>query len=199
SPERLVAAGVTLPHDDTITRTEGGAVVVCSRLAGVTAYDLLGSEQQLQPLLAKLAEQGLLEVDGAALNCVRIAAGTPWFHDDLVADIIPLEALLKSHVSVTKGCYPGQEIVARITNRGQVSRKLVRLTAPAGPAPAPGAELSGCAPHEGKAAGLVTSSCIDPVDNSVQALGYVRRLFFKSQTPLTAGGLALQVHSLDGD
>ena len=42
--------------------------------------------------------------------------GVPWFGADLSGDIIPLEALLDDSVSITKGCYPGQEVVARIKN-----------------------------------------------------------------------------------
>ncbi len=195
----LRAAAVELPEADRITHTNDGVAAVCSRLAGVPGYDLLGSDEALDRLLAGLSSQGLAEVSVAALDCVRIAAGVPWFANDLAGDVIPLEALLDDHVSVTKGCYPGQEIVARITNRGQVSRKLVRLSAAAGSAPAPGTELQGCGQSEGKSGGLVTSSCIDPVDGTVHALGYLRRIFWKSQTQVTAAEQTFEVHSLDSD
>lgn len=195
----LKAAGVELPEGDRITRTNEGVAAVCSRLAGLPGFDLLGSDDAVDSLLASLSSQGLAEVGVAALDCVRIAEGVPWFANDLAGDVIPLEALLDDHVSVTKGCYPGQEIVARITNRGQVSRKLVRLSAAQGSAPEPGAELLGCGQSLGKTGGQVTSSCTDPVDGTVHALGFLRRVFWKSQTQVTAGDQTFEVHSLDGD
>ena len=197
--DALKAAGFELPQNDQITHTTEGVAAVCSRLSGVPGYDLLGRVAALQTLLDTLSSQGLSEVSVDALDCVRIAEGVPWFANDLAGEVIPLEALLDDQVSVTKGCYPGQEIVARITNRGQVSRKLVRLSAAEGSAPAPGTELLGCGQRLGKTGGLVTSSCTDPVDGTVHALGYLRRVFWSSQTQVTAGELTLEVHSLDGD
>ena len=197
--ETLQAAGLTLPQGDGITHIGRGVAVVCSRLSGVPGFDLLGSDEALQTLLDTLSAQGLAEVSVAALDCVRMAEGVPWFTNDLAGEVIPLEALLNDHVSVTKGCYPGQEIVARITNRGQVSRKLVRLSATEGAAPAPGTELLGCGQSLGKTGGVVTSSCTDPTDGSVLALGYLRRVFWKSRTQVTAADQTFEVHSLDGD
>lgn len=197
--EVLLSAGLAPPRDDTITHTGDGVSLLCSRLAGVPGFDLVGHHTALQRVLGTLSAQGLDEVPRSALDCVRLGRGVPWFANDLAAEVIPLEALLDDHVSVTKGCYPGQEVVARITNRGQVSRKLVRLTAARGPAPTPGTELLGCGPSNGKTAGLLTSSCVDPGDGTVLALGYVRRVFWKSGTTVSAAGQTLEVHSLDGD
>lgn len=68
----------------------------------------------------------------------RILAGEPWFGRDVDDSTIPQETgLVDQAVSFTKGCYLGQELVARIDSRGHVNRRLCRLTG-AGPAPSPG-------------------------------------------------------------
>ncbi len=63
-----------------------------------------------------------------ALNALRLEAGVPWFPLDFNDAMIPHEAVLENtHISFSKGCYTGQEIVERVRSRGQVNRKRVRL------------------------------------------------------------------------
>lgn len=63
-----------------------------------------------------------------ALNTLRLEAGVPWFGYDFDSSVIPHEAGLEnSHISYTKGCYTGQEIVERVRSRGHVNRKLVGI------------------------------------------------------------------------
>ena len=58
-----------------------------------------------------------------ALSAQRLVQGTPWFGYDFGEKQIPHEAGLEvSHISYTKGCYTGQEIVERVRSRGQVNR-----------------------------------------------------------------------------
>jgi folate-binding protein YgfZ len=75
----------------------------------------------------------------------EIRAGRPLItaatQDQFVPQMVNLETL--GGVDFKKGCYPGQEIVARAQYRGQVKRRMVRLPAPAGSAPRPGEELNG--------------------------------------------------------
>ncbi len=61
-----------------------------------------------------------------ALNALRLEAGVPWFAADFNDAMIPHEAALENtHISFTKGCYTGQEIVERVRSRGHVNRKRV--------------------------------------------------------------------------
>jgi folate-binding protein YgfZ len=63
-----------------------------------------------------------------ALSGLRLAQGVPWFGYDFGEKQIPHEAGLQdSHISYTKGCYTGQEIVERVRSRGQVNRQRARL------------------------------------------------------------------------
>lgn len=82
-------------------------------------------------------------VDAAGFEAARIEAGRPRFGVDITEDLYVFETpLLARAVSFTKGCYPGQESVARTVNLGAPKRKLARITFPSG-APSAGAELDG--------------------------------------------------------
>ena len=101
--------------------------------------------------------------DPAELEALRIEAGTPAWGKELDGTILPAEAGLdETHVSFTKGCYPGQEPIARLHFRGRANRRLHVL------------EVAGAKPgdeivHDGKVVGRVTSAAAG------RALGYVRR------------------------
>jgi folate-binding protein YgfZ len=107
-----------------------------------------------------------------ALNALRLEAGIPWFGYDFGEKQIPHEAgLEKSHISYTKGCYTGQEIVERVRSRGQVNRvrALFKLVAPNLPA----AETPIL--FEGNEVGHITRAAESPFFQSVVAMGYMRR------------------------
>jgi folate-binding protein YgfZ len=101
-------------------------------------------------------------VKAGELERARIEAGVPAWGKELDDTILPAEAGLdETHISFTKGCYPGQEPVARLRHRGHVNRRLRVLEVESAQ---PGDEIE----HEGKAVGRVTSA-VPGV-----ALGYVR-------------------------
>src|SRR5437764_777092 len=102
------------------------------------------------------------------LELRRVAAGVPRWGRELDDRVLPAEAgLEETHISFSKGCYPGQEPVARLHYRGHPNRALrvLRLDE----VPDYDAELV----HEGKVVGRVTSA-VRTGDGSVLALGYVR-------------------------
>ena len=104
------------------------------------------------------------------LERLRIEAGTPLAGRDLDERVLPAEAgLTDSAVSFSKGCYPGQEPVARLHYRGHPNRGL-RVLALDGEPPSAGAELD----LDGKVVGRVTSTAPDP-EHGLLALAYVRR------------------------
>jgi len=119
--------------------------------------------------------------DPAELEALRIEAGTPRWGRELDESILPAEAGLdETHVSFTKGCYPGQEPIARLHYRGRPNRRLRRLAV--GDA-APGDEIL----LEGKPVGRVTSSAPG------KALGYVRREV-PDDAELEIGGQPARLH-----
>ena len=81
-------------------------------------------------LKAALGAAGVVELDAATAEALRIEAGVPVFHRDMDEETIPLEAGIESRaISFTKGCYVGQEVIIRVLHRGhgRVARKLVGL------------------------------------------------------------------------
>jgi folate-binding protein YgfZ len=106
------------------------------------------------------------------LNALRLEQGIPWFSYDFGEKQIPHEAGLQdSHISYTKGCYTGQEIVERVRSRGQVNRVRVILQFDGTEIPAPGIPLL----SEGKEFGYITRTTFSPRRNAPIAMGYVRR------------------------
>jgi tRNA-modifying protein YgfZ len=100
--------------------------------------------------------------DPSELEALRIEAGTPAWGKELDETVLPAEAGLdETHISFTKGCYPGQEPVARLHYRGHPNRQLRVLEIEA----QPGDELV----YEGKNVGRITSAVPG------RALAYVRR------------------------
>jgi folate-binding protein YgfZ len=131
-------------------------------------------------LRASVVAQHGAAIGMRALNSLRLEAGIPWFPDDFNDTVIPHEAALEAtHISFTKGCYTGQEIVERVRSRGQVNRRRVPLKFSTAEAPAP---LTRLYAHnvEGKSggsteAGIVTSSAFSPAANAAIGMAYVRR------------------------
>jgi folate-binding protein YgfZ len=108
----------------------------------------------------------------AALSATRLAQGIPWFGYDFGEKQIPHEAGLQdSHISYTKGCYTGQEIVERVRSRGQVNRQRVRLAFSGDVVPEPEAPLT----NGGKEVGYVTRAARTWDPHRILGMAYVRK------------------------
>ena len=108
-----------------------------------------------------------------ALSGQRLAQGVPWFGYDFGEKQIPHEAGLEhSHISYTKGCYTGQEIVERVRSRGQVNRRRVALLFSGADVPEPGVPLTA---EDGKEVGNVTRAARVWEPPRVVGMGYVRK------------------------
>ncbi len=116
---------------------------------------------------------GTVEVDAAGYAALRIAGGVPAMGQEITEATIPAELgqwVVDASVSFTKGCFTGQELVARIDSRGgNVPRRLRGFTAD-GLAPAPGGDLV----IDGAVVGRVTSVATAP-DGSALGLALVKR------------------------
>jgi tRNA-modifying protein YgfZ len=103
------------------------------------------------------------------LERMRIEAGTPRYGREIDERVLPAEAgLVERAVSLTKGCYPGQEPIARLHYRGHANRALRVLRLEGSELPEEGAEIR----HGDKVVGRVTSAA--RADGGIAALGYVR-------------------------
>ncbi len=125
-----VLADAGLPTPDGWAR-EGDTVVARAELGGLPRY-----------LVAGAAELGARPVGSLAADAVRIEAGEPRMGVDVDDKTIPQESgLVPATVSFTKGCYLGQELVARIDSRGHVNRHLRGIVLGSNVLPPPGAAL----------------------------------------------------------
>ncbi len=145
-------------------------------VAGVPSVEFLVEHANLEPLWRLLFASAKENAGGpmgyTALNALRIEQAIPWYGYDFGEKQIPHEAGLQdSHISYTKGCYTGQEIVERVRSRGQVNRSRVSLKFDTPQQPAPGTPLL----VEGKEFGYVTRTAFSPAANSFIGMGYVRR------------------------
>jgi folate-binding protein YgfZ len=120
------------------------------------------------------ALQGL-PIGMRALNALRLEAGVAWFPEDFNDTVIPQEAALETtHISFSKGCYTGQEIVERVRSRGQVNRRRVRLKFSAAEPPL-ALTLLRTRGAEARDVGTVTSSGFSVAACCAIGMGYVRR------------------------
>jgi folate-binding protein YgfZ len=120
-----------------------------------------------------------------AFEIARIEAGIPRFGADMDQTNLPPEAGLEQRaISYTKGCYIGQEVIARIRTYGQVAKALRGLRFPGDYLPARGDKLT----VNGKEVGYVASATRSPALNATIGLGYVRREHNKVGTELVVKG-----------
>jgi folate-binding protein YgfZ len=143
---------------------------------GFAGAEFLVQRAHLQTLWQTLEEKTKAAGGGpigySALSALRLEQGVPWFSYDFGEKQIPHEAALEnSHISYTKGCYTGQEIVERVRSRGQVNRRRVGLRFSGEAVPSAGEILT----SDGKEAGHVTRAAFSPALSYAIGMGYVRK------------------------
>ncbi len=169
-PSPLISLALLGPdHGRVSAASEVDAVALVLRTRRLPdGIELAVPESEVRELWPALLSQPVLPVGRAAAEVLRVEAGVPAHGAELTGNELPQEARLESAVDFEKGCYLGQETVARIHYRGHVNRVLsgLRFVASAGS----GAALSGA----GRAVGSVTSSVTSDLHGPI-GLGYVRR------------------------
>jgi folate-binding protein YgfZ len=163
---------------------------------GIASAEFSALREQL-PNLWKFLRDAVTAVGGRpagykALNALRLEQGIPWFGYDFVGKQIPHEAGLEnSHISNTKGCYTGQEIVERVRSRGQVNRVIVLLQLDGSEIPVSGTPLLA----DGKEVGHITRSTFSPALRAPIAMAYLRREQSAPGSQLNAGSSTATVIS----
>jgi folate-binding protein YgfZ len=171
--------GTQPPSDHITERQIGGAA---ARVCGLRerAWLLIAPEAQAEAAVTGLAERGAVALNTAAYEVLRVEGGRPGPAHELTGDYTPLEANLDSAISGTKGCYTGQEVIARQITYDKVARRLVGLRLK-GPVTVGAAVLV-----EGRTAGIVTSAAESPRWGSI-ALAVMRRPYGEPQTSVIVG------------
>src|SRR5690606_20128966 len=146
-------------------------IIGAESLAGGKGYWLMGAPDAVMAKVANISE-----ADEATYNLLRIEAGYGDASGEFTEDYIPLEAGLWDIVSFTKGCYTGQEIIARMESRRQLAKMLVRLQSDT-PIPT---ELQA----DGAKVGTLTSQAQHP-QGYFLGLGYVKTGVLDEGIPLT--------------
>lgn len=158
------------------------ASVIVSDDIGVRGFDIVVPVQFKRELVEALERAGGIQVGPQAAEVTRVEGGIPLFGVDMNDDTIPLEAGIEDRaISLTKGCYVGQEIIIRVLHRGhgRVARRLVGMAFEQGsPVPSAGDRIA----TSDRDIGIVTSAVQSLALARPIALGYVHRDFVQPGT-----------------
>jgi folate-binding protein YgfZ len=202
-------ARLALEGEGALARLAAGGVAAAAQPHGVVSAQLAGAEcvvarfgfthtEAAQLFVPRAAEDAVIAALLAAgaqlagadeLEARRIEAGTPWPGKELDESVLPAEARLDGvAVATDKGCYTGQEVVARMRSRGRLSHLLVGLRFAGDAPPAPRSALSG----ERGEVGSVTSAVHSPRFGAI-GLGFVQAPLAEPGTKLRAGDVEATV------
>jgi glycine cleavage system T protein len=173
--------------------------VVCVRTdtTGEIGYTLYTAADALESLWERLMSEGtqfnVQPIGWNALESLRIEAGTPRYGTELTDAVIPLEAELEHAIDFEKGCFIGQEIVARMKYRGHPNRLLRGIEIEGVSTPSERPEIHQNAPvfSEDKEVGWITSYTFAPTLGKLVAMAYVRMA-------VTEVGSRVQIESSEG-
>lgn len=156
------------------------ARVIATRWLSLPGYDVMVPAGPAGKVWESLVKLGARPAGMAALELLRIEAGWPWYGADFDESHLLMEALTPHHVSLTKGCYLGQEVVIRIEHQGHLNKKLRGLLVSGEAVPAAGADIL----WGDRTVGTVTSAVFSPALGRPIALGHIRRECWEPGTRL---------------
>lgn len=182
--EALAGAGFPAPPLDGVV-SQDGAVVIASPFGMHLAYEVLlplADTERTKAALSAAAQ----EVDASVFETYRIAQGVPVYGAEFGAFNNPLEARLLGSISDDKGCYTGQEVIARLQTYRKVQRLLMSFTSDAPAVPGDALEAD-----DGSLAGAVTSA-VDAGDGRTLGLALVaaKHAIAGSSLRIAGGGAA---------
>jgi folate-binding protein YgfZ len=182
----LQRLGIQVPALNQVSDVEIGGkrlrILAVERCFG-PGYHLLGAARDGEIVEAALRQNGALRLSPASYEAVRVEAGQPQASKELSEEYTPLEAGLFSAIADGKGCYTGQEIIARQLTYDKVTQQLCGLRLP---------ELRPTGERiyaEGKPAGTLTSFAQSPRFGPI-ALAILKRPYFQPGTQVALGSPA---------
>lgn len=170
---------------------------VIRRSPGAPGFECLVARENIEATWDALLEAVRAQAGGpigySTLNTLRLEAGVPWFGYDFDDSVIPHEAGLEnSHISYSKGCYTGQEIVERVRSRGHVNRVRAGVEFDGNAIPERGTKLM----VAGKEVGHVTRAAFSPAAAHAIGMAYLRREYSAPGAPLEYSGGEARVITL---
>jgi folate-binding protein YgfZ len=187
----------SLPEHGNFRSQIDGTPAIVTRVTdtGEPGFDVYIERERAAWLKGQLVAAGAQEADEETAEVLRVEAGVPAFHRDMDEETIPLEAGIESRaISMTKGCYVGQEVIIRVLHRGhgRVARKLVGLVLDGASAPARGAIVKSADRSVGEiTTGVRSLALVRPI-----ALAYVQRDFVAPGIVLSVDGAQATVTAL---
>ncbi len=160
---------------------ENPVSVIRATMTGEDGFDLFVGARDASSLFEALIEAGARPICFEALETLRIEAGLPAHGKDMDETNVVLETGLDEAVSYTKGCYVGQEIIARIHWRGHVAKRLAGLRFEDG---RPAQREAKVRSTDGKEIGRLTSTMFSPRLQATIALAYVKYDYLSPGTPV---------------
>ncbi|MCB0189245.1 MAG: aminomethyltransferase family protein, partial [Caldilineaceae bacterium] len=165
-------------------------IVLKQQAYEIPGFELIAPTAALSALAEQLPRTGIVPVDDATYEVRRIELGRPAAGQELTDAYNPLEAGIGWTCADNKGCYTGQEIIARQTTYDKVTKALVGLRSAAPLTVA--AELQA----DDRIVGVVTSSAVSPQLTAPIALAVVRRPYHEAGTELQVGDQTVTVATL---
>ena len=162
--------------------SDGELLVVRSDPVGLSGYDLVAPAAEGTALWDRLTAAGAAPLGQTAWEALRIEAGVPRWGAEIDERYNPLEANLGRDIDWVKGCYIGQEVVARLNTYHKVQKYLVTVAFEPGSAPVSGAPLL----VDGATAGALTSAAYSPAAARTIGLGYLRTQHVRTNAQVTA-------------
>jgi len=166
--------------------SEGGFWMTVSETRPVE-YLIVAPLSPAPSILDRLEGSGLPRAGWEAFQSVRVERGIPWFGLDAGEERLVVEAVPPDRISVDKGCYLGQEPIARLRHRGELNWRIGRFQVEGGAPNSPGDLLD----EEGTRVGWLTSIAATPEEapvTSARALGFLHRRLRESPRELRAPG-----------
>ncbi|HVG38681.1 MAG TPA: glycine cleavage T C-terminal barrel domain-containing protein [Pyrinomonadaceae bacterium] len=162
---------------------ESSFPVIRATHTGEDGFDLFVPAGVAENLRETLLAGGARTINADALEVLRVEAGLALYGADIDETNVVLESGLDEAVSYTKGCYLGQEIIARIHWRGHVARRVAGIAFAGAPEVRPGDKLKS---SDGKDAGRISSTVFSPRLNARIALALVKYASLEPGTELVA-------------
>ena len=187
-----------LPQLSDLPLSDSAQLTICdievlalhTEMAGVVGYDFIVPAEEAAALREALIDVGAVPVGSHATEILRIGYGVAEYGSELTEDYNPLEAGLIDFISFNKGCYIGQEVVARLNTYDKVQKHLVRLSWDGDEAP----DLPAALMLEGRQVGTLTSAATSLVGDWYIGLGYLRKAHVQDGARmLTEDGLEVMV------
>lgn len=156
--------------------TCGDAAIARELWTGEDGYLLTGPRAEAEAVWQSLLDAGANRAGVAAFESLTLEAGVPLFGKDMTSAVNPMQAgLEKKAIDFEKGCYIGQEVIAKIKYLGQVNRGLVRLRINGEIAPARGADVR----FDGQGVGSIARSAYCPTVGGILAFSYLPRAYME--------------------